>query len=209
MQLTSTSFGDGGAIPGEYAFCVPDPETHATFGPNRNPDLSWNEVPDGTLSFAIICSDDVAPTVPDDVNQEGREVPADLARGEFFHWVAVDIAPDRTGVDAGEFSDGVVQHGKQSEVGPHGARQGANDYTGWFSGDPAMEGVYHGYDGPCPPWNDARVHRYTFTVYALALDHCGVHGSFTGKDVREAIKGYVLASASLSGTYTLNPRLIR
>lgn len=209
MQLTSRSFEDGGAIPGDFAFCVPEPVTHATFGPNRNPELSWSGIPDGTLSFVIICSDDDAPTVPDDVNREGREVPAELARGEFFHWVAVDIASDCTSIAAGEYADGVVQRGKAAGVGPHGARQGLNDYTGWFSGDPAMEGEYHGYDGPCPPWNDARVHRYTFTVHALAVDRCEVHGSFTGNDVRNAIKGYVLASASLTGTYTLNPRLSR
>lgn len=209
MHLMSSSFDDGDAIPAEYAFCVPEASAHATFGANRNPHLRWNDVPEGTLSLALICSDDDAPTVPDDVNQEGREVPADLPRGEFFHWVAVDIPSDRTEVEPGEFAAGVVPHGKPSHVGPDGIRQGRNDYTGWFEGDPAMEGVYHGYDGPCPPWNDARVHRYTFTVYALALDHCQLPASFTGPDVRDAIHGHVLATASLMGTYTLNPRLTR
>src|SRR3546814_13406313 len=30
-----------------------------------------------------------------------------------------------------------------------------------------MEGRYLGYDGPCPPWNDERVHRYHFEVIAM------------------------------------------
>jgi Raf kinase inhibitor-like YbhB/YbcL family protein len=209
MQLTSSSFNDGDPIPGEYAFCVPDAPAHATFGLNRNPHLAWSEAPEGTLSFALICSDDDAPTVPDDVNQDGREVPVDLPRGVFFHWVAVDIPSDRNEIEAGEFSEGVVPHGKPSGVAAGGIRQGSNDYTGWFEGDPAMEGTYHGYDGPCPPWNDARIHRYTFTVYALALDHCRVDASFTGHELREALHGHVLATASLTCTYTLNPRLIR
>jgi phosphatidylethanolamine-binding protein (PEBP) family uncharacterized protein len=26
---------------------------------------------------------------------------------------------------------------------------------------------YGGYDAPCPPWNDARLHHYHFIVYAI------------------------------------------
>ena len=102
----------------------------------------------------------------------------------------------------------VIEHGKDRGPGPHGARQGINDYTGWFAGDVGMEGDYYGYDGPCPPWNDARVHRYTFTLYALDLPTSPVQGRFTGQDVRRAIEGHVLGTASLGGTYTLNPRLM-
>lgn len=207
MQLTSSSFTDGSTIPEEFAFCVPDPAAHATFGPNRNPHLAWSGVPEGTRSFALICSDDDAPTVPDDVNKPDREVPADLPRGEFFHWVVVDLPADTREIEAGTFAETVVERGKPAGKGPLGTRQGSNDYTGWFAGEPAMEGTYHGYDGPCPPWNDARVHRYTFTLYALDLDETPVHGSFTGGQVREAIHGHVLDQASITATYTLNPRL--
>jgi len=49
----------------------------------------------------------------------------------------------------------------------HFARQGINEYTGWFAGDKDMAGDYYGYDGPCPPWDDSNVHRYVFTLYAL------------------------------------------
>ena len=37
MKLVIPSFPDGGPIPGEFAFCVPADEGHATFGPNRSP----------------------------------------------------------------------------------------------------------------------------------------------------------------------------
>ena len=70
-----------------------------------------------------------------------------------------------------------------------------------------MEGTYHGYDGPCPPWNDSLIHHYVFTVYATDLERCPVDGGFGGPDVLAAIEGHVLAKASLTGTYTLNPRL--
>jgi Raf kinase inhibitor-like YbhB/YbcL family protein len=210
MKLTSESFENGAVVPGEYAFCLPDPETHATFGPNRNPHLAWSEVPEGTLSFALICHDPDVPTKPDDVNQEGREVPPDLPRTDFYHWVAIDLPADLRNIVAGSHSDGVVAHGKSEATGPNGARQGRNDYTGWFAGDESMAGDYLGYDGPCPPWNDSLVHHYVFTIFALdtaTLD--GLADPFGGADVRAAMEGHILAEASVMGTYTLNPRLMQ
>ena len=70
-----------------------------------------------------------------------------------------------------------------------------------------MRGDYYGYDGPCPPWNDLRLHRYVFTLYALDVSHVEVDGDLTGPNARLAIAGHVLAQASLTGTYTLNPRV--
>ena len=51
-------------------------------------------VPAGTRSFAIICHDPDVPSQGDDVNQEGRVVPATLPRVDFFHWVLVDLPPE-------------------------------------------------------------------------------------------------------------------
>jgi Raf kinase inhibitor-like YbhB/YbcL family protein len=70
-----------------------------------------------------------------------------------------------------------------------------------------MSGDYYGYDGPCPPWNDAIQHRYVFTVFALDVPRLAVEGRFAGADVRRAIQGHVLAQAAITGVYTLNPRL--
>jgi phosphatidylethanolamine-binding protein (PEBP) family uncharacterized protein len=69
MKLTSTSFADGQRIPGEFAFGLPDPASHVRLGQNRNPQLSWTDVPAGTQSFAIICHDPDVPSRGDDVNQ--------------------------------------------------------------------------------------------------------------------------------------------
>ena len=68
-----------------------------------------------------------------------------------------------------------------------------------------MSGDYFGYDGPCPPWNDAIPHRYVFTLCALNVPKLGVDGKFTGHDVRKAMQGKVLAQAAVTGRYTLNP----
>ncbi|MCP3997189.1 MAG: YbhB/YbcL family Raf kinase inhibitor-like protein [bacterium] len=206
MQLTSSSFSDDAIVPEEFAFCVPDPESHVTFAPNRNPHLAWSDVPEEAVSLALICHDPDVPTRPDDVNQEGREVPHDLPRTDFFHWVVADLPADLTEIAAGSFSDGVVPHGKPAGVGPFGCRQGRNDYTGWFAGDPDMEGDYFGYDGPCPPWNDSLIHHYVFTLYALDKAQVALDDGFMGRGLREAIEGHVLDQARLTCTYTLNPR---
>jgi Raf kinase inhibitor-like YbhB/YbcL family protein len=208
MKLTTTSFEDGGVIPAKYAFAEHHPETRVTLAGNVNPQLAWSDVPEGTRSVAIICHDYDVPSAGDDVNQADREVPEDLPRVDFFHWVVVDLPADLREIEEGEFSDCVVPRGRAAQKGPHGCRQGANDFTGWFEDDPDMAGTYYGYDGPAPPWNDSIVHHYVFTVYALDLYRVPVDGNFTGHDVREEIEGHVLAEASIEGTYTQNPRLL-
>ncbi|HSN38830.1 MAG TPA: YbhB/YbcL family Raf kinase inhibitor-like protein [Burkholderiales bacterium] len=205
MKLTSSSFGDNQRIPAEFAFCAPDPGSHATLSKNRNPGLSWSGLPAGTKSLALICHDYDVPSRPDDVNQEGRVIPAALPRVDFYHWVLVDLDPASGPIRAGEFSDGVTPRGKSGPQGPRGTRQGINDYTGWFASDKDMSGNYFGYDGPCPPWNDSIPHHYVFTLYALDVAKCPVSGTFKGADVLTAVKGHVLGQAAITGIYSLNP----
>ena len=207
MQLSSNSFSDGQKIPGDYAFCIPDPAHHVCLGRNLNPQLSWSDVPAGTRSFVVICHDPDVPSKGDDVNQEGRTVPAALPRVDFFHWVLVDLPASITTLKEGEFSSGVTPRGKPGPQAAHGARQGINNYTDWFAGDNDMRGDYYGFDGPCPPWNDEIIHRYVFTVFALDIDKLPLAGKFGGPEVRAAMDGHILAQASLTGTYTLNPQL--
>ena len=207
MKLWSDSFRDGEAMPAEFAFARIDPRLRVALAPNRNPHLAWAGLPGGTRSVAVLCEDLDAPGVPDDVNHPDREVPAGLARVEFCHWVLVDLPPTVASVAAGEFSDEVVPKGKPGPETRHGARHGLNDYTAWFAQDHDMAGEYYGYDGPCPPWNDARVHRYRFAVHALDVERLPLQGRFTGAQARAAMQGRVLARATLTGLYTLNPRL--
>ncbi len=205
MKLTSSSISDGQPIAAEFAFCVQDPETHVTLGSNRSPQLAWQDVPDGTRSFVLICCDPNVPSKPDDVNQEGRTVPADLPRIDFYHWVLVDIPQGVTVLEEGADSSEVTAGGKDAAPGPHGSRRGINNYTDWFAGDADMGGDYYGYDGPCPPWNDSIPHHYHFTVYALDLDRCPVEGRFGGPEVLAAIQGHILDQASITCRYSVNP----
>ena len=204
MKLTSETFADLGTIPPRCAFAEPDLANHVRLSANRNPQLAWSEVPAGTHSLELICHDPDAPSRADDVNQEGRTIPENLPRVDFFHWVLVDLKPFGGPIQEGEFSAAVTAKGKAGPQAARGARQGLNDYTKWFAGDPAMAGDYFGYDGPCPPWNDSIVHQYVFTLYALNIRECPVAARFTGPEVLAAVEGRILDSAVLTGTYSLN-----
>ncbi|RFF30212.1 YbhB/YbcL family Raf kinase inhibitor-like protein [Wenzhouxiangella sediminis] len=205
MQLQSRDISEGASIDPRFAFGRPDAESHMALSDNLSPHLAWSGAPEGTRSFALVCMDPDVPSEADDVNQEGKTLPADMDRVDFCHWAMVDITPDVTELATGACSDGVTLKGKQSPPGPDGARQGLNDYTNFLAGAEEMAGKYFGYDGPCPPWNDERLHHYVFTVYALDVDRLDLGGDFTGHDVVEAIQGHVLDQASITGTYTLNP----
>jgi len=205
MKLSCTSFGDNQAIPSTYAFCAPDPVNHVAMSDNRNPAFNWDGVPAGTKSLVLICHDPDVPSKPDDVNQEGRVVPSDLPRVDFYHWVLIDLPPTMAAIGEGDFSNGITARGKDGPGAPGSPRQGLNNYTDWFAGDADMEGKYHGYDGPCPPWNDSIVHHYVFTLYALDIECCPVAGAFGGPEVLAVIGPHILAQASVTGTYSLNP----
>jgi hypothetical protein len=95
------------------------------------------------------------------------------ARG-FAHWVLFDLAPAATGaVPAG------------ASASPDAPPQGTNDFGRL------------GYAGPCPPSGS---HRYAFVLYALDT-RLGLPGAPRAGEVREAMRGHVLAEARLTASY--------
>jgi Raf kinase inhibitor-like YbhB/YbcL family protein len=89
----------------------------------------------------------------------------------FVHWVLYDIPPTTTEILEGD--------------GPDGAREGQNDKGGT------------GYTPPCPPIGR---HRYFHKLYALDT----VLGSLqppTKATLESAMKGHILDTAELMGTY--------
>lgn len=205
MKLTSDGIRDGQPIPRKHALGKHDESSHATFSDNVSPHLAWSDLPAGTKSLALVVHDPDVPSKPDDVNKEGRTVPASLPRVDFFHCVLVDIPPDASPIREGELASGVTKGGKDGPEGPRGMRWGRNSYTDWFAGDPDMGGTYFGYDGPFPPWNDEIVHHYHFTLYALDVDRCPLEGELSAPEVRKAIEGHVLGEAKIVATYAINP----
>lgn len=203
MKIASASITDHQSIPPDYAFCARQPAEPG----NRNPDLNWTDVPEGTRSLALICHDPDVPQSFEDANQEGRTVAKDAPRRDFYHWVLVDIPAETSGIADGEYSDRVTAGGKAGPDARYGTRQGLNSFTELFKGDDQMAGAYYGYDGPCPPWNDERVHRYVFTLYALDVERCPLEEDFTGPDVLRAIEGHILDRTTLTGLYSMNPEV--
>jgi Raf kinase inhibitor-like YbhB/YbcL family protein len=73
MQLSSTAFSDGSAIPRRFT-CD---------GEDLSPPLEWSGAPLGTRSFVLLCKDPDAPA------------------GTWHHWAAYDIPAAQTGLAAG------------------------------------------------------------------------------------------------------------
>jgi hypothetical protein len=206
MKMWSDAWANGDAIPERYA-AGRLTDDGVGFSSNLSPPLAWSDLPAGTRSLALVCHDFDVPSSMADVNQPGREVPADLPRVDFFHWLLIDLPPDVHQLAEGGWSQGFTPRGKSGPGTAGAARQGLNDYTRWFAADAQLAGQYFGYDGPFPPFNDSLVHHYVFTLYALDQARLALDGAFSGAQLREVLAGHVLGAATLSGTYTLNRRL--
>ena len=206
MRIWSEAWPNGEAIPERFA-AGRLTEAGVGFSDNLSPPLHWADLPDGTRSLVLVCHDFDVPSRGDDVNRPDREVPADLPRVDFFHWLLVDLPPTVSGFAEGQWSRGFTVRGKPGPATEGAVRQGLNDYTAWFAGDAEHRGQYFGYDGPFPPFNDSLVHHYVFTLYALDVARLPLEGAFNGPQVRDVLTGHVLGAATWSGTYTLNRRL--
>jgi Raf kinase inhibitor-like YbhB/YbcL family protein len=204
FSLEIDAWEDGAPIPARYAFGKPGTDGPFALSDNISPAIRWSHVPAGTRSLVLICHDPDVPSSGEDVNQADRTVPADLPRVDFYHWVLADIPADVTELKEGSASEGVTARGKPCGKSAIGVA-GQNSYTGWFAGDPDMEGIYGGYDGPCPPWNDSIVHHYHFTIYALDVASLSLDETFTGDQALTAMQGHILGQASKVGTYSMNP----
>lgn len=199
----------------ENAFAASDTHVHGEHTGNRNPHLGWEDIPNGTLSLALFCHDADAPLDDGDVNQDGRMLAHTLRRTEFFHWVLLDIPPTLMTIAEGQFSVGVTAGGKRAAtvaLPMHAGRtqqlrQGLNDFTTRFAGDPEMAGDYYGYDGPFPPWNDERIHHYVFRLYALDVAALTLGSRFTARQACAAMYGHIIDEAQLIGAYALQPEL--
>jgi Raf kinase inhibitor-like YbhB/YbcL family protein len=207
LTVKIDNWADGERVANANAFCVPAEVGNVSMGDNNSPALSWSGAVNATKSYAIICHDPDVPSIPDDVNQEGKTLPASLPRVDFFHWVLVDIDAATTALAEGVDSTEITAGGK--DIGPteNGIR-GKNNFTDWFAGDADMGGTYGGYDGPCPPWNDEIMHHYIFTVYALDIASLGLSGDFGGPEALAAMEGHVLGKGHCTGIYTLNKDLL-
>jgi hypothetical protein len=108
LGVSSRAFAPGGEIPRRYT-CD---------GANSSPSLSWDGVPPGTKSIAILVTDPDAPG------------------GSFVHWVAYNIPPGTREIPEG---------GPGRTVLPAGSVQGMNDMgrAGYAGPCPPRGGPHH------------------------------------------------------------------
>ncbi|MBB3999075.1 Raf kinase inhibitor-like YbhB/YbcL family protein [Aureimonas pseudogalii] len=141
------------------------------------------------------------PAALDQIEKPGVVIAKDAPRISVDHWVLADIPADRRSLQEGEDSSGFAKGGKPTGPTSHGVR-GANVYAGFLPSKPDMAGSYGGYDGPCPPRNDQRPHRYVVEIFALDIERLVLPEGFTGNAMVDAMKGHVLARGAASATYS-------
>jgi Raf kinase inhibitor-like YbhB/YbcL family protein len=198
----------GHAIPSEYAFCMADGHGGMTAAGDKSPSISWSKGPAGTKSYAVIVYDTDSPAEHREwMNQKDHMLTRSVKRKIFFHMVLVDIPTNVTALPEGAASSGRVIHGKPADAIKIGV-SGTSSYTQAFAANEALKGAYHGYDGPCSPWNDQNTHHYHFTVYALSVPSLGLSGDFGGEAAVAAMKGKVLAQGQLLAVYSTNPKVM-
>jgi Raf kinase inhibitor-like YbhB/YbcL family protein len=201
LTVTTTAFENGKPIPAKYAYCQPDGKGQSKDGGNVNPAISWSGAPVATKSFALIMVDPDVPAKFDDANKTGKTIAENFPRQNFYHWVLYDIPASVTSIDEGKASDRIIKGGKPIGQTTYGIT-GPNTYA------KAYGGSYGGYDGPCPPWNDARLHHYHIVVYALDVPSLNLSAPLSGDLVEQAMKGHILAQGEIMGTYTQYPGLL-
>lgn len=112
MQLTSTAFENGGAIPAKYT----------GNGEDLSPAFGWTNVPEGTKSFALICHDPDAPLVK----------PGTYG---FVHWALYNIPASVDTLPEGvtDYTCGVNDFGEQCYGGPMPPEgHGTHHYFFWL-----------------------------------------------------------------------------
>jgi Raf kinase inhibitor-like YbhB/YbcL family protein len=184
LTITSKSIENGEPIPEKFAYCAPDGKGKTKPASNISPELSWSGAPDGTKSFAIVVVDPDVPAKFDDANKQGKIIAENFPRKNFYHFVLADIPANITSIPEGmgkKFANGVAL---------------INDFAG---GRNLPE--FAGYDGPCPPWNDARLHHYHFTVYALDVEKLGVKTNDRVSKVVENIEKHAISKGELVGEF--------
>jgi Raf kinase inhibitor-like YbhB/YbcL family protein len=116
LTLSTTAFEDGGIIPDKY--------TVAATGTTVSPHLVWSNVPDGTVSFALILSD------PDTSLMKGTD--------QVLHWMIFNIPGT-----ARELLEGISASAQLPDGSIQSLNQGKK--VGYMGMGAAAVGPYHHY----------------------------------------------------------------
>ncbi len=115
LTITSTAFEDTAIIPMKYSQAVPAPVS---------PKLDWTNVPDGTVTFALIMHD------PDTAPMKKSE--------DILHWMAFNIPGTARGLDEGQTASAQLSNGTVQAKSFRGA-------VGYMGPGAGAAGPYHHY----------------------------------------------------------------
>ncbi|GLW94479.1 YbhB/YbcL family Raf kinase inhibitor-like protein [Actinokineospora globicatena] len=156
FTATSTDVRDGEALAARHVH-------DSAGGENVSPQLTWSGAPEGTKSYVVTCFDPDAP-IP----------------GGFWHWVAVNLPADTTGLPEGAGAD--------DDALPGAAFHVRSDFG------------TRGYGGAAPPQGD-QVHRYYFVVHAVDVERLDVDQDSSASVVSFNLAFHTLARAIITPTY--------
>ena len=119
ITVTSSIFDHHGTVP----------EENSAYGDNTSIDLSWSNLPAGTVQLAMICDDP-------------KVVEIGMMPEPFVHWVVYNIPASASGLPPGMPADAQV-----SLAGLEGTINGLNGTrrTGYFGPRPPANGQLHAY----------------------------------------------------------------
>ena len=171
IAVTSSKFNEERRIPRKYS-CTED---------NVSVPITWGEVPEGTVSLALVVDSDQLPGA------------------RWVHWVLWGIPPDARGLP-----EAVPNAAEAPSIGP-ATTQGTNsdERLGWSGPCPPPVLLYQSLGGP----RDA-VKYYSFRLYALDTD-VELGPEATNEDLLRAIDGHILAGGELVGEHVSKERLQR
>jgi hypothetical protein len=172
FNLLSSEIVEQGIIPTKYT----------QDNPNKigiSPPLNWSDAPQGTKSFALAVVDPDVPLEEEwfpfkEMLKVGM-LPGDL----FIHWIVYDIPASATGLSEGASPGGSL---------PASAKELKNSMG------------TSGYLGMGPPPGH-KAHSYIFTLYGLNTDTLGLSPEASYVDFINAMKGKILATASLTAYF--------
>ena len=119
IAVTSSIFDHHGTVP----------EENSAYGDNTSIDLSWSNLPAGTVQLAMICDDP-------------KVVEIGMMPEPFVHWVVYNIPASASGLPPGMPADAQV-----SLAGLEGTINGLNGTrrSGYFGPRPPVNGELHAY----------------------------------------------------------------
>ncbi len=119
IAVTSSIFDHHGTVP----------EENSAYGDNTSIDLSWSNLPAGTVQLAMICDDP-------------KVVEIGMMPEPFVHWVVYNIPASASGLPPGMPADAQV-----SLAGLEGTINGLNGTrrSGYFGPRPPVNGQLHAY----------------------------------------------------------------